>query len=134
MGFSAPLGFTVRTDVRNGVARLALIGELDMAAVAALQTHLDRVVNDGVRATMIDLRELTFMDSTGLHVLITAPDRAKQNGHRVAVVGVGGAPRKLLQITGTDGALIDEESGAELARRFSQPEPASASIQGAERP
>jgi len=122
MGFSAPLRFTVRTDVRNGVARLALTGELDMAGGPVLEAQLERFANDGVAATLLDLRELTFMDSTGLGVLVRATKRAKQLGHPLAVVGVGGAPRRVLELTATEGILVDEARGLELIRRFTQSE------------
>jgi anti-anti-sigma factor len=125
MGSPGNPGFAVRTDVRNGVARLALAGELDMYAAPILQDHIDQFASDGVAAVLLDLRELTFMDSTGLHVLLRGTDQASRNGHRLAIVGVGDATRRLLEITQTEGALIDETEGMELIRRFTQPEPAA---------
>jgi anti-anti-sigma factor len=123
MGSPESPGLTVRTDVRNGVARLAVVGELDISVVSTLEDQLDRVAGDGVGAALLDLRELTFMDSSGLHLLIRATDYAKQNGHRLAIVGVGGLPRRLLEITGTEKLLVDDADGMELIRRFTQPAP-----------
>ncbi len=120
MGVPAFSRFMVRTDVANGVARLAVVGELDMQCAPALQQHLEQAIGDGADAALLDLRDLTFMDAAGLHVLLWASDRAQQNGHRMAIVGVGGEPRRVLQITETDGRLIDEAEGMDLIRRFTR--------------
>ncbi len=117
-------GFTVRTDIRNGVARLALVGELDTHFVPHLKVHLDRFVGGGgISAAMLDLRELTFMESSGLQLLLRAAADARQNGHRLAIVGVGGMPRRLLELTETERVLIDETDGIELIQRFASAEP-----------
>src|ERR1044072_4237122 len=73
-------GFTVRTDIRNGVARLALVGELDPHFVPHLKVHLDRFVGDGISAAMLDLRELTFLESSGLQLLLRAAADARPDG------------------------------------------------------
>jgi anti-sigma B factor antagonist len=122
MGSNRSPGFTVRTDVRNGVARLALAGELDMAVAPTLEVELSRVENDGVSSLLLDLGELTFMDSTGLHLLLRATRRAKDNGHDLAIVGVGGVPRRVLEVTGTERVLIDDASALPVIKRFSQGE------------
>lgn len=120
MGVPASSRFMVRTDVANGVARLAVVGELDMQCAPALQQHLEQAIGDGADAALLDLRDLSFMDAAGLHVLLWASDQAQQNGHRMAIVGVGGEPRRVLEITETDGRLIDEAEGMDLIRRFTR--------------
>jgi len=120
MGSNGSPGFTVRTDVRNGVARLAVVGELDMAVAPRLENELLRVENDGVDAALVDLGELTFMDSTGLHVLLRAKRRANDNGHNLAIVGVGGLPRRLFELTDTERVLIDDSGALRMIERFTQ--------------
>ena len=120
MGSNHYPGFTVRTDVRYGVARLAFVGELDLAAAPTLEDELLRVESDGIDAAVLDLGELTFMDCSGLHVLLGAADRVKENGHRMALVGVGGLPRRVMELTATEKALIDESSAAPMMERFSR--------------
>ena len=122
MGVPGTSRFTVRTDVRNDVTRIAVIGELDLCYAPDLQEHLRQVVDGGARAALLDLRDVTFMDAAGLRTLLWARDHADENGHRIAVVGVGGEPRKVLEITGTGGRLIDEAEGMELIRRFTRPD------------
>jgi anti-anti-sigma factor len=108
--------------VRNGVARLVIAGEIDMSVTQSLQRHLDRVATDGVVAALLDLREVRFMDCAGLHFLMRATQTAERSGRRLAVVGLGGMPKRLLEITGTQGVLVDEKQGIELMLRFTQPE------------
>jgi anti-anti-sigma factor len=72
--------FEARTEARNGVARVAMAGELDMATVPILTKELALVEQDGVGAIMLDLRDVSFVDSQGLHAFLQAHERAKSNG------------------------------------------------------
>ena len=118
MGFQPGFSFDIQDDRRNGVARLALRGELDVATAPKLEKHLEQVEGDGVGAVLLDLRDLTFVDSTGLHTFLKARSRAADNGHRFALVGANAQVRKLLQLTATQGVL--EEQGVRLLARFTQ--------------
>ena len=75
----------------GGIVRVA--GELDIAVaeqlVAAVQA-LDSVT--------IDCSELTFLDSAGIRVLVLAHRRAVENGWAFSMVGLRGAPLKVMQI------------------------------------
>ena len=109
--------FTARTESRNGVVRIALGGELDMAAAPALREELDRVEQDGVAAVMLDLRDLTFIDSSGLHVFLQAKNRARLNGHRVILVGATPLAERLFELTGTQ-FLLDGEHAVSWLDKF----------------
>ena len=63
-----------RVEVRNHgrAAIIAVSGELDLASSPALQEELDRLASSDAELLIIDLRELDFMDSTGLSVLVRA--------------------------------------------------------------
>ena len=60
-----PLTITPLVPPRHG---LHLIGELDMATVAQLKTAFETVSGNG--PVTLDLAELTFIDSTGLHAIM----------------------------------------------------------------
>jgi anti-anti-sigma factor len=113
---SAPT-FDVRVETRNGVARLALAGELDMGTVPILKQHLNRVNGDGVHGLILDLRSLTFADSSALHTFLRAWDHARHNGHRMAIVGTSGEVRRLFEISGTE-FLLDDAVAIGLLDRF----------------
>ena len=113
----SPDPLSVRTDRRNGVTRVALEGELDMATVPVLEEHLVTIEHDSTRALVLDLRDLTFVDSSGLHAFLNASRRAVENGHRFAIVGVTEATRRLFEMTGTT-RLLDEPEALFLIEGF----------------
>jgi len=127
MGFHPGPPFHIQDDRRNGIARLALRGELDLATAPRLETHLTRVEQDGVEAILLDLRDLTFVDSLGLLTFLKGRSRAVDNGHRFALVGANDQVRRLLQLTATE-EILDEHESLQLLDRFTQraPDPAQA--------
>ena len=98
-----------KSDSRNGVASIALRGELEMASVPDLEGHLAPFESNGVSAIMLDLRELTFIDSTGLRALLEARNRAESKGQRLIMVGTRPSARRLFELTGTEFLLGDED-------------------------
>jgi anti-sigma B factor antagonist len=87
MGSSSSEFFWVRSDLRNEVARVVVQGELDLGTVLILDGHLTSLEQDGVKAILLDLRDLSFIDSTGLRALLDASSWADNDGHRLAIVG-----------------------------------------------
>jgi anti-sigma B factor antagonist len=122
MGFHPGEVFGIQVDCRNGVARVALRGELDMATAPKLEEHLVLAEQDGVRAVLLDLRDLTFVDCTGLHTFLKAKSRAADNGHRFALVGAKDQLRRILDVTATQG-VMDEQEGVRLLARFTGSSP-----------
>jgi anti-sigma B factor antagonist len=109
--------FGARVESRNGVARVGLEGELDMSSVAVLEEHLRRVEQDGNSAVMLDLRDLTFIDSSGLQAILRAMDRVAENGGTLIVVGAGLPARHLFELTGTE-FLLDGDRAVGILQRF----------------
>jgi anti-sigma B factor antagonist len=114
--------FTARTQSRNGVASIALSGELDVATAPVLAARLALFEGDGVAAIMLDLRELTFLDCSGLRILLAAHDRANTNGHRLILVGVGQPARRLFELTGSE-FLLNEREAVSVLGQFTKGEP-----------
>jgi anti-anti-sigma factor len=119
---SAPV-FAARGDVRNGVARISLEGELDLATLPLFDQCLARVAADadgqGPHHLLLDLRGLTFMDSSGRRALLAAAKGASEQGREFATVGVTDPVRKLLEITGT--SLLDGTYALRLIETFTGP-------------
>jgi anti-sigma B factor antagonist len=110
---------TAVIDTRAGIARVALRGELDMATVPALEQHLEPFRNDGVSAILLDLRGLTFIDSSGLHALVRASERARTSGHRLILIGTRPSARRLFELTGTE-HMLDDQDHIDALKRFAQ--------------
>jgi len=79
---------------------IALSGELDLASSPALEDALERVLSSDAKIVVIDLRELEFMDSTGLSILVRAHQTAEEQ--ELALHLVNGPPQvqRLLSLTG----------------------------------
>lgn len=115
MGTSQAL--TTRIDAQDGVTGIALTGELDMATAPILNDQLTALEQDGPKAIVLDLRDLRFIDSSGLHELVRAYRRSETNGHRLMLVGASPITRRLCEITGTE-FLLDAKGSVELLGRF----------------
>ena len=108
-----PSGFSISTSDSDGRAVVTIRGELDLATAPDLETVvLERL--DAGQDVVLDLRELQFMDSSGLRVLVTAHARAADGdgGLRFAVVRppAGSEVAKILEIAGVGQQLdvVDE--------------------------
>jgi anti-sigma B factor antagonist len=110
MGF-AP--FTARVLPGASATTIALSGELDMATVPILEEHLVRAEADGVAAIVIDLVEVTFIESVGLHAFVAARKRAEANGRQLFLFGVKPELRRVFELTRTE-FLLESENIAVL--------------------
>jgi anti-sigma B factor antagonist len=90
---------TVRRE--RGVVIAAVTGDIDMSTVAGLRQRLFALA-DGGQSLILDLNRVTFIDSTGLGVLIGAARRAAAHGASVHAVCSQPQTRKLLWLTGVD--------------------------------
>ncbi|HZU40397.1 MAG TPA: STAS domain-containing protein [Solirubrobacteraceae bacterium] len=106
--------FRVEVRREGDVPVVSLYGELDLASSPALEDELERLLATAPSVVVIDLRELDFMDSTGLSVLIRAHHRAHEAGHRLAVVNGTRQVRRLLSLTGLAERLTVVDDPREL--------------------
>jgi anti-sigma B factor antagonist len=93
---------------------LTVDGELDLSTSPELRDALMTLGTDHTRVA-IDLRAVTFMDSTALGVIVAAMKRARERGGELALVGPTGSPRKVLSITALDQIVPIVEDPADLA-------------------
>jgi anti-anti-sigma factor len=78
---------------------------LDLASSPALEEELARVFTSQARVVVIDLRQLEFMDSTGLSILVRAHHSATESERRLALVRGPGQVQRLLTLTGVTDRL-----------------------------
>ena len=104
---SAP--FTARVLPGTSATTIALSGDLDMATVPLLQETLVRTEADGVAALMIDLVEVTFVDSSALHAFAAARERAVASGCQLLLFGAKPQIRRVFELTGSVSLLEGED-------------------------
>ena len=108
------MSFEARTDRLGTMTVVVLVGELDIAAEADATAALTDAIGDG-GVLVADLRELTFLDSTGVRVLLTADLQAKERGVRFGVARSDGMVRRLLDVTRVEQRFPVVDDPAELA-------------------
>jgi anti-sigma B factor antagonist len=85
----------------SGCAVVVATGEIDLYTAPALRDSLIRA-GESSSSIVIDLTEVTFLDSTGLGVMLGALGRARTTDRSVALVGPTDMVKRVLQITGLD--------------------------------
>lgn len=111
---ASPFSVDVRSE--NGAPLLRISGELDLSSSPKLEEELARTTATSPSLIIIDLRDLDFMDSTGLSVLIRAHQQAQQSGHRLGIVNGPQQIRRLLSLTGVADRLTVVERPEDLAQ------------------
>jgi anti-anti-sigma factor len=98
-----PEAFWLETRTTAHGVVVSLFGELDLATVDQLQHELDRLAVAGRMCELvIDLRELDFLDSTGLRLLLQLHSHCQADGCSLGLVPGGRPIQKLFAVTGTD--------------------------------
>jgi RND superfamily putative drug exporter len=94
--------------------RLRLEGELDLVTAPWLARRLRAIEADKPAILVIDLRDLRFMDSSGLRELFSARRRASADGRRIALVK-GSAPiDRVLEMVRADRAIETVDDPADV--------------------
>ena len=78
---------------------VSLAGEADAFAAPAAQRNLERALAHGARAVVVDLTDVTFIDSTMLGILVTTGRRLREGGGQLAVVCPDEQIRRLFAMT-----------------------------------
>jgi anti-sigma B factor antagonist len=105
----------VRTEDRDGLVHMALVGELDLSSVAKVQEELRRIESDAPATLVVDLSKLSFLDSTGLRCILTADERARSEGRRIVIVRGPDAVQRVFAITRLEERLemVDDAAAAD---------------------
>lgn len=85
-----------------------LTGELDMATAPGLGRAIGATLDDRPARVVLDLREITFLDSSGGRVLIAAARRAGNEGCALVLRAPSGPVLRMLRLTGLDRILTVE--------------------------
>jgi anti-sigma B factor antagonist len=91
----------IHTDEGPDAVRVSLEGELDLSNVLHVEEEL-RKVEARRPALVLDLRRLRFIDSTGLRMIVSAHQRARNKGRRLKIVQGGDAVKRLFRLSGLE--------------------------------
>jgi anti-sigma B factor antagonist len=103
-----PLQLSVRHG--DGAIDVVVSGDLDMAGVFKLEPVLDELGPELVDTeVVIDLRPTTFIDSSGIGLLVSANERLNERGARVRLLPGTSEVMRPFEVSGLDSALPFEQ-------------------------
>jgi anti-anti-sigma factor len=106
-----PVEIHTSVDPDNRVALVRVGGEIDVATAPLLQEALLAQIECRMR-TVADLADVTFMDASGVGMLISADRLARQRGVRLTVTHPTGLVARVLRLTRADRILdMDDRQG-----------------------
>jgi anti-sigma B factor antagonist len=102
---SGPPHLTI--DVTSGpqVQRIVLIGEADLLGAPKIEAALQGACAGEPGLVVVDLKRLTFIDSSGLHALLAGHELCCARGRELRVVPGPENVQRLFELTGMDRAL-----------------------------
>jgi anti-sigma B factor antagonist len=103
-GTPAAADLQITVDVESTRTVLHLAGEIDAASSARLRALLGEQVDERLDV-VIDLSRVTFIDSSGLGVLVGALRRVQEHGHRLVLRAPTASLQRVLEVTGLASAF-----------------------------
>ena len=95
-----PATLEIAVDPQRDSVRVTPAGELDVSNAGALQAELDELHAAGFRHIVLDLRELTFMDSSAVRLILEEDRLARSSGRRFSLIDGSAAVRRVLSVCG----------------------------------
>lgn len=96
----AAVEFRVHVVHEGGAVRLCPVGEIDIATIGQLRERLDEVTSDDITRLVLDLRETTFCDSTGVHFAVDAERWTAQRRIPFAIIPGPRAVQRTFEVAG----------------------------------
>lgn len=110
---AGPEGLAIEVSERDSTTTIALEGEWDLAQRPSTREAIRRILERAPESVVLDLSRLSFIDSSGLHVVLELYQRARDRNIRLVIVpGRRGVQRvfeicQLLDVLPFDGAQPD---------------------------
>jgi anti-sigma B factor antagonist len=99
------VGFLVHSEREGASHRLTPVGELDIATAPILEREFDAVHPDlTAEVLVVDLTRLTFMDSSGIHLLLRL-NALSEHTDRLRIINGSPAAERTIDISGTRSQL-----------------------------
>ena len=99
-----------RTAVCDGVAVVTVSGELDLALCIKIAPQLNAALRSTKGAVVIDLEDVSLVDSSGIALLLNAFRRLDHAGRQLAIACPLGSARRAFELTALDRQLPMHET------------------------
>jgi anti-sigma B factor antagonist len=97
--------FSIETGSLGQASLVSLNGDLDLSTAKRAEQAIEEAEQASPPMLVIDLRGLSFMDSTGLRVVVSADKRATKANRRLVIIQGPAAVRRVFEITRLDERL-----------------------------
>ena len=88
----------VRTELRDDATILHPIGDIDLSRATSLRNHLKTALSSNPVRLILDLAEVTYMDSSGVATLIEAVGLARETGSALVLCNLQRRVRSIFEI------------------------------------
>jgi anti-anti-sigma factor len=95
-------GFDLHVERRESAAIVRVSGELDISGADLLETRIQELAGDSPDVVVIDLRKVSFMDSTGLRSLLRARALGSEEGWALKLIRGPEPVHRVLELTRMD--------------------------------
>ena len=110
-----PVSLSISSDLVDGLALVTVAGDVDLASADRLSDELETALQKS-QTLVVDVGGVTFIDSTGLNVLVQAPRAAREGGGDFRLRRPSRMLLRLLEITRLETLFaIDEDGGPAAA-------------------
>jgi anti-anti-sigma factor len=107
----APGPFRIAVGVESGRCSMVLAGELDVSTAPLLRDRLAEVTDELETELVLDIGGLTFIDSTGLSLIVSEHKALKARGAHLVVCSPTKMAQRLFEISGLDAVLSIRRDG-----------------------
>jgi anti-anti-sigma factor len=97
--------FSLSVQRADGHARVVVEGELDMETAPQLVRTIEALLKDEAVEVVVDLRTLTFMDSSGLQALLHGYNEAQRINKPFALIRGTETVMRVFELSGVDGHI-----------------------------
>lgn len=105
----------IHIDQEDGRVTAALSGEIDLASVDPIERELAPTIDPPPAVLVLDLREVTFLDSSGLRLILRLDRSQREAGGHLAVVRGGRRVARVFELTGAEDHLDLIDAPAQAA-------------------
>jgi len=95
-----------QASAADGVAFLAIDGQLDAMTANDLRAEIDRIVQSAPRRVEVDLSKLRLIDSSGVGALVSLYKRVHAQGGRLEIKGLRDQPLAIFKLLRLDRVLV----------------------------
>jgi anti-anti-sigma factor len=113
----------MRHQYHTGATVITLVGEIDLASAPELHAYIGEVRQTDADQLVFDMAAVTFLDSSGLRVLLDAHTFALQHGGAIHLTALQGPPARVIEVTDAGRHIrLHTSTDIALAAVFAAPE------------